>query len=120
MCETVINVNIIDYSNIDDINKLCTNLNNIYQIFSEFNTTLSLSLKKQYSINSIVKLIEYFIKEHKKKGKSNRNIINNFVQNLYEEYNYLLNNNINDAIKSFKKQLDIIDGLSDKLSMIIF
>ncbi len=121
ICETVINVNIIDYSNIDDINKLCTNLNNIYQIFSEFNTTLSLSLKKQYSINSIVKLIEYFIKEHIKKEKSiDRNIINNFIQKLYEEYKYLLNNNINDAIKSFKEQLDIIDGLSDKLSMIIF
>ena len=116
--EIIIDVNIINYSSIDDLNELCTNLDNIYQIFSQFNITLGLSLKKQYSINSIVKLIEYFINKEEK--VLDKNILNKFIQNIYKEYQYLLNNNINDAVIAFKEQLKIIDNLSDELSMVIF
>jgi len=118
ICEIIIDVNIINYSSIDDLNELCTNLNNIYQNFSQFNITLGLSFKKQYSINSIVKLIEYFIKKEEK--VIDKNILNKFIQNIYKEYQYILNNNINDAVITFENQLEIIVKLSDELSMVIF
>jgi len=120
ICEIIINGNIINYSSIDDLNKLCTDLNKVYQTFSQFNITLGLSLRKQYSINSIVKLIEYLIKKQKAEKQLDKNILNKFIENIYKEYQYLLNNNINDAIILFKEQLNIINGLSDELSMIIF
>ena len=123
ICEIITNTNNIDYSKIKNLKRLCINLNKISQIFSQFNITLSLGLKKQYSLNSIVKLIEYYVKKEIKEKKANidhRNQLNIFIKNIDIEFNALFNNNINEAIKSFREQLKIVIKLSNKLSMKIF
>ena len=66
ICEIITNVDNIDYTKIENLEILCTDLNKISQIFSQFNITLSLRLKKQYSLISIVKLIEFYVKLEKK------------------------------------------------------
>ena len=122
ICQIIINPNYIDYTKIKNLELLCEDLNKITQIFSQFNITLSLSLRKQYSLNSILKLIEYYIKVEKKdRGKNDYRIkLNNFIKNIYNEFNYISSNSISEATNSFKEQLKIIIDLSEELSVKIF
>ena len=118
ICEFIIDVNLIDYKKIKNLKELYRDLNKICQIFSQFNSTLYLSIKKIYSIIPIVSLINYYIKNPG--NNKDVNNINEFIKNINDENNFLLKKDINNAKESLKHQINIAIELSHELSMEIF
>ena len=118
--EIIIDETIFDYSNIKSLSKICTGLNNIYQIFSHINMIYNLQIKNQYFLNILVKLIEYFLKEEEKYKNKNYNDIQKFVSYINNEKKSILENNYEEAKKYFRFQLDIAIHISKELSIQIF
>ena len=119
ICESICHV-ITDVKNIDfekiNLKELCTDLNEIAQIFTQFNSTLFLGIKGHFSLISIAKLIEY--SEKKKLNEKDFKIkLNIFIKNIYFEKCHFLKNNFPQSIKSFNEQLNVVINLSDELSM---
>ena len=118
ICYIITNINNIDF-NLIDLNQFCTDLNEIAQIMTQLNTTLSLGLKGQYSLISIAKIIEYCKKKNINNEEFKKSLIS-FINNNFIERTYLLKENISEAKKSLIEQLNISINFSDELCMKIF
>ena len=115
ICHIVTNINNIDFIKID-LKQFCADLNEIAQILIQFDSTLILSLKGQYSLISMAKVIEY--SEKKKINEEEFKIkLKSFIKNIYDEKCFLLNKEISQAKKAFNEQLKFIIHLSDELCM---
>ena len=117
-CHVLTNINNIDLENID-LKQFCTDLNEVAQTFTQFNSTLSLGLKGQFSFLSICKIIE-FSQKNQQDEKKFKQLLSKFIKNIFDERCYLLKNNIDQAKKSFNEQINITINLSDELSSKIF
>ena len=118
ICHVLTNINNIDFDNID-LKQFCTDLNEVAQTFTQFNSTLSLGLKGQFSFLSICKLIEFSQKNNKDEDEFKK-LLSTFIKNIYDEKCYLLKNDIYQAKKAFNEQINISINLSDELSSKIF
>jgi len=117
-CHILTNINNIDFENLD-LKQFCTDLNEVAQTFTQFNSTLSLGLKGQFSFLSISKLIEFSLKNNKDE-KEFRTLLRTFIKNIFDERTFIFKNNILQAKNSFKEQINITINLSDELSSKIF
>ena len=57
-CHVIANINNVDF-NIIDLKTFCSDLNEVVQILTQFNSSLRLGLKGHFSLPSIIKIIEY-------------------------------------------------------------
>ena len=115
ICHIITNINNIDFIKID-LKQFCTDLNEIAQILTQFDSSLILGLKGQFSLISIAKIIEY--SEKKKINEEEFKIkLKSFIKNIYDEKCFLLKKEISQAKKAFNEQLKIIIKLSDELCM---
>ena len=121
--------NEINFKEIDNLELLFTDFNETAQAFSQLNIILSLSLRRYYSLISIAKLIEYYIKNSKdiKINKKDFKLrLNSFIKNIDEENDFITNKdnkedyNIIKAKEAFIEQLKIVMEFSNELSMKIF
>ena len=120
ICYMIIDINIMKYKSIEDLELLCLELNEFAQIFSQFNSTLSLSLRTYYSIISIVKFIEYY-KKHRGMSKNEfKNQLISFIKSINEEQEFISKNEFSKAKEKFIEQIKIVINLSYELSMKIF
>ena len=120
ICYIITDINRMDYKSIEDLELLCSVLNEVTQVFSQFNSTLSLSLRTYYSIISIVKFIEYY-KKHR--GMTKNDFINqliSFIKSINEEQELISKNEFSKAKEKFVEQIKIVINLSYELSMKIF
>ena len=114
----ITNVEKMDYIKVENLQLLCTDFKETFQAFSQFNTILNLSLRDYYSLNSISKLIEYYLKNGKNIKLDDFKLkLNNFIKYIFEEKNFISSSNIEKAKESFKEQLKITMNFSDELSM---
>ena len=118
ICHIITNIHNVDIKTIN-LKVFCTDLNEVAQIFTQFNSTLSLGLKGQFSLISIAKIIEYSQKKNLNEEEFKPKL-NSFIKNIFDERCYLLKKNISQAKKSFNEQLNIVLNLSDELCMKIF
>ena len=73
---------------------LFTDFNETAQAFSQLNIILSLSLRKYYSLISIAKLIEYYLKNNKNQKINKKDFklnLNSFIKNIFEENDFITN-----------------------------
>ena len=117
-CHILTNINNIDLENLD-LKQFCTDLNEVAQTLTQFNSTLSLGLKGQYSFLSICKLIEFYQKNNRDE-KEFKTLLRTFIKNIFDERTFIFKNNISQAKNSFKEQINISINLSDELSSKIF
>ena len=119
ICYMITNVKNV---NIHDLKLFCSDLNEVYQIFSQFNSILSLTLRTYYSINSIVKLIEYKLKHNEINENDFKEQLITFIKNIFEEQQFLSKEkkDFENAKKAFIEQIKVVMSFSDKLSMKIF
>ena len=114
-CHVITNVNNIDF-NIIDLKLFCTDLNEISQILTQFNSTLNLKIKGHFILKSIIKIIEYSQKKNNNQDEFKTKLIL-LIKNIFYEKEYLLKNEISQAQKALNEQLSIIIKLSHELSM---
>ena len=119
ICYVISNIHNIDLDTID-LKLFCTELNEVAQMFIQFNSSLSLGLKGQYSFLSISKLIEFAQKNKIDENEFKKTSLRNFIKNIYDEKYYLIRSNISQAKKSFDEQINITIKLSNELSAKIF
>ena len=117
-CYILTNINNVDIENLD-LKQFCTDLNEVAQILTQFNSTLSLGLKGQFSFFSICKLIEFSQKSNRDE-KEFKTLLRTFIKNIFDERTYIFKNDISQAKKSFNEQINISINLSDELSSKIF
>ena len=117
-CHIITNINNIDIDKID-LKQFCTDLNEVAQTLTQFNSTLSLGLKGQFSFLSICKIIE-FAQKNKRDENEFKKLLSTFIKNIYDERCFLFKNDINQAKKAFNEQINIAINLSDELSSKIF
>ena len=118
ICHVMTNINNIDFDSLD-LKQFCADLNEVAQTFTQFNSTLSLGLKGQFSLLSISKIIEFAIK-NKKDEKEFKNLLSIFIKNIYNERCDLFKNDIRNVKKSFNEQINIAINLSEELASKIF
>ena len=94
-CYVLTNINNIDLENLD-LKEFCIDLNEVVQAFIQFNSTLSLGLKGQYSILSICQIIE-FSQKNKKDQKEFKKLLCTFLKNIFDERHYLFKNDFDQA-----------------------
>ena len=119
ICYVISNIHNIDLDTID-LKLFCTELNEVAQMFIQFNSSLSLGLKGQYSFLSISKLIEFAQKNKIDENEFKKTSLRHFIKNIYDEKYYLIRSNISQAKKSFDEQINITIKLSNELSAKIF
>ena len=117
-CHVLTNINNIDLENLD-LKQFCTELNEVAQTFTQFNSTLSLGLKGQFSFLSICKIIE-FAQKNKRDEVEFKKLLSIFIKNIFDEKCFLLKNNVDQAKKSLIEQINITINLSEELSSKIF
>ena len=117
-CHVLTNINNIDLENLD-LKQFCTELNEVAQTFTQFNSTLSLGLKGQFSFLSICKIIE-FAQKNKRDEIEFKRLLSIFIKNIFDEKCFLLKNNVDQAKKSLIEQINITINLSEELSSKIF
>ena len=117
-CHVLTNINNIDVENLD-LKQFCTELNEVAQTFTQFNSTLSLGLKGQFSFLSICKIIE-FAQKNKRDEIEFKRLLSIFIKNIFDEKCFLLKNNVDQAKKSLIEQINITINLSEELSSKIF
>ena len=117
-CHILTNINNIDFENLD-LKQFCTDLNEVAQTLTQFNSTLSLGLKGQFSFLSICKLIEFSQKNNKEENEFKK-LLSTFIKNIFDERCFIFKNDISQAKKSFNEQINISINLSDELSSKIF
>ena len=114
-CHVIININNVDFK-IIDLNSFCSDLNEVAQILTQFNSSLNLGIKGHFSLPSIIKIIEYSKKKNKNDDEL-KTVLISFIKNMFEEKMYLLKKDTSQAKKSLDEQLNIIINLSDELSV---
>ena len=120
LCHSIINVDKISLDNID-LNQFCIELNEIAQIFTHLNSSLQLDIKGHYSLLSISKLIEYYQKNNNKNNENEfKNIVIEFISNIFNEKIHLLNKDISQTKTYLDKQINITNKISNELSSKIF
>ena len=118
ICLIIINQNIMKYDKITNFQNLYTELNEIVNIFFQLNSTLNLSLRGQYSILSLIKFIQYYLKKNINLNEENfKQNLKNFINNINAEMHHFSKGNINDAKNSCEEQINLLSKLSDKLTM---
>ena len=117
-CHVLTNINNIDLENLD-LKQFCTELNEVAQTFTQFNSTLSLGLKGQFSFLSICKIIEFAQKNIRDEVEFKK-LLSIFIKNIFDEKCFLLKNNVDQAKKSLIEQINITINLSEELSSKIF
>ena len=113
-CQVLTNINVIDLENID-LKIFCIDLNETAQILAKLNIFLKLKIKGQYSLLSIVRIIELGQKM-KKDEKEFKALLKIFLKNIYDERKFLFKNQIDQAKKSLNEQIKIAICLSEEVS----
>ena len=120
ICFVITNINNIDINNID-LKKFSSDLNEVTQIFTQFNCNLKLKLKGQFSLNTIIKCIEYF-ENNNKKEEDYIDLLTVLINNIFYEKNFMINKNFSGLKNILTEEKDIIinNGLPNELCMKIF
>ena len=120
ICHIITNINNVDLNNIN-LKNYCTDLNEVTQIFIQFNCNLKLKLKGHYSLITIITIIEHFQNNNSDLEKY-KSLFIYLIKNIFDEKQFLLNNNITQAIEALIEQKNIIinNNLPDEICMKIF
>ena len=117
-CHVMTNINNINIDSID-LKSFCTEINEVAQILTQFNSTLNLELKGQYTFLSIVKFIEISQKKNIEE-KEFKKLLSVFIKNIFDEKFFMLKNDIHQAKQALIEQIKITNNLSSELSSKIF
>ena len=112
------NINNIDIDSLD-LKSFCSEINEIAQILTQFNSTLNLELKGQYTFLSICKLIEISQKKNLDE-KEFKNLLSIFIKNMYDEKYFIFKNDIEQAKGALIEQIKLVINLSEELASKIF
>ena len=120
ICHIITNKNNVDINNIN-LKDYCTDLNEVSQILTQLNCNLRLRLKGQYSLITITNIIEFF-QNNNSDEENYRPLLILLIKNIFDEKQFLLNNNIIQAKEALIEQKEIIinNNLTDELCMKIF
>ena len=116
-CHVMTNINNIDIDSLD-LRSFCADINEVAQTLTQFNSTLNLGLKGQYTFLSISKFIEF---SQKKKYDENefKKLLSVFIKNNFDEKCFIFKNDIFQAkgalIEQIKKANDLSEELSSKI-----
>ena len=102
-----------------NLSKFSIELHEIAQILTQLNASLYLFLKGQFMLMSIHNIIEYFQKQKINENNIKQNL-KIFIKNIYDEREFLFQNQIKQAKESFNEQIKISNKLSSKLTSKIF
>jgi hypothetical protein len=97
-CHVMTNINNIDIDSID-LKSFCTEINEVAQILTQFNSTLNLELKGQYTFLSICKFIEISFKNNIDE-KEFKKLLSTFIKNIFDEKIYMLQNDVHQSKKA--------------------
>ena len=113
-CHVMTNINNIDIDTLD-LKSFCADINEVAQTLTQFNSTLNLGLKGQYTFLSISKFIELSQKKNYEEREFKK-LLRIFIKNIFDEKCFIIKNDILQAKIALIEQIKIANDLSEELS----